>query len=279
MSVNIITSYTAFAYTNHWVNMKAVVLSVSVVLALGFCAAIPGTVAVAQNVDFVDAFRPGERLEFEGRFGIIRLGEATMTVMPDDTVRGLPSRHLQLAITASVAGVYRLDDRFDSWVDHRYGLSRRFVQDIRESNQLRRSEYEIFPDSGFYRQSDVDSVLPTVSEPLDETAFLYWVRTLDMDVGDTLVIDRYFQPDRNPVTVAAVERDTIDVPAGRFTTIVLHPVIPDGGLLFSEEADARIWISDDPRRLVVQMKVKMMSYLTLALRLTEFVLADSVGSD
>ena len=259
--------------------MKAVVPSVGVFLALGFCTAIPGTVAVAQNVVFVDAFQPGERLEFEGRYGIIRLGEASMTVMADDTVRGLPSRHLQLAIKASVAGVYRLDDHFDSWGDHRYGLSRRFVQDIRESNQLRRTEYEIFPDSGFYRQSDVDTVLPTVSAPLDETAFLYWVRTLDLDVGDTLVIDRYFRPDRNPITIAAVERDTIDVPAGRFTTIVLHPVIPDGGLLFSEEADSRIWISDDPRRLVVQMKVKMASFVTLALRLTEFVVADTAGSD
>ena len=259
--------------------MKAVVPSLSVVVALGFCSAIPGAAAVAQQVEFPSCFRPGERLEFEGRYGIIRLGEATMTVMADDTVRGLPSRHLQLAIKASVAGVYRLDDHFDSWVDHRNGLSRRFVQDIRESNQLRRSEYEIFPDSGFYRQSDVDSVLPTVSDPLDETAFLYWVRTLDIDVGDTLVVDRYFRPDRNPVTVAAIGRDTVDVPAGRFTTIVLHPVIPDGGLLFSEEADSRIWISDDPRRLVVQMQVKMASFVTLALRLTEFVLADSAGSD
>ena len=162
-------------------------------------------------------------------------------------------------------------------MDHRHGLSRRFVQDYNESNQVRRNEYDIFPDSGFYRQSDIDSTMPTVSDPLDETAFLYWVRTLDMEVGDTLVIDRYFRPDRNPVTVAVVERDTIDVPAGRFTTLVLHPVIPDGGLLFSEEADARLWISDDPRRLVVQMKVKLMSFVTVTLRLTEFVLADSVG--
>lgn len=260
-------------------NMRTFGFSVRIVLSLGICAASLAAVAVAQNVDFVDAFRPGERLEFDGRFGFIRLGDASMTVMPDDTVHGLPSRHFELAISASVAGVYRLDDRFESWVDLRQGLSRRFVQDYRESNQLRRNEYEIFPDSGFYRQSDVDSVIPTVSEPLDETAFLYWVRTLDMAVGDTLVLDRYFRPDRNPVTVAVVGRDTIDVPAGRFTTLVLHPVIPDGGILFSEEADARMWISDDPRRLVVQMKVKMMGYVTLALRLTEFVLADSVGSD
>jgi hypothetical protein len=77
----------------------------------------------------------------------------------------------------------------------------------------------------------------------------------------------------------AFSRETIDAPAGRFTTLVVYPIIPDGGLLFSENADARVWISDDPRRLVVQMKVKVMSYVTLALRLTDFVLADSLGTD
>jgi len=50
------------------------------------------------------------------------------------------------------------------------------------------------------------------------------------------------------------------------------------GIIRLGEADARIWISDDPRRLVVQMKVKMLSYATVTLRLTEFVLADSTGS-
>jgi len=257
--------------------MKEALQSSRVVLTIAFAATIAASGAAAQNIDFVDAFRPGEHLQFEGRFGIIRLGEASMTVLPDDTVHGSAARHFQLAISASLAGVYRIDDRFESWVDRRQGLSRRFVQDYNESNQQRRNQYEIFPDSGFYRQSEVDSAIPTVSDPLDETAFLYWVRTLDMEVGDTLVLDRYFRPDRNPVTVAVVERDTIDVPAGRFTAIVLHPVIPDGGLLFSEEADARLWISDDHRRLVVQMKVKLMSYVTVTLRLTEFVLADSVG--
>ncbi|MEJ2238539.1 MAG: DUF3108 domain-containing protein, partial [Gemmatimonadales bacterium] len=79
--------------------------------------------------------------------------------------------------------------------------------------------------------------------------FLYWVRTLDLEPGDTLRSERYFRPDRNPITVAALVRDTIDVPAGRFATLVVQPTIPDGGLLFSEDAEARVWLSDDHRRL------------------------------
>jgi hypothetical protein len=111
---------------------------------------------------------------------------------------------------------------------------------------------------------------------LDEVAFLYWVRTLDLTPGDTLVLRRYFRPERNPVTIAVLRRDTVDVPAGRFETVVVHPLIPDGGLLFSEQADSRLWITDDDRRLVVQIKANLARHIVVSLRLKEFELPQSV---
>jgi hypothetical protein len=49
--------------------------------------------------------------------------------------------------------------------------------------------------------------------------------------------------------------DSIDVPAGRFDCLVVRPIIKGGGI-FKEGAEGRMWISDDPRRLVVQIKSK-----------------------
>jgi hypothetical protein len=49
-------------------------------------------------------------------------------------------------------------------------------------------------------------------------------------------------------------------------------------LLFSEEAEARVWLSDDDRRLVVQMKVKLLSFATVALRLKEFEVTEEPAS-
>jgi len=200
-----------------------------------------------------------------------------MTVQPPDTVHGALTSHLRLTISASLIGLYRIDDSFESRVDCTTGFSRRFIQDHDESNQQHKNVYDIFPDSGFFRQSGIDSVMLTVKEPLDETAFLYWARTLDLEPGDTLRLNRYFRPDRNQITIAVLERDTLDVPAGRFATLVVQPTIPDGGLLFSEEAEARVWLSDDERRLVVQMKLKLLGFATVALRLEEYDMPE-VGS-
>jgi hypothetical protein len=230
--------------------------------------------AFGQTTAFPTQFAAGERLTFTGRWGFLPVGEASMSVLPDDSVRGVQTRHFQLAIRANLSGVYRLNDRFESWVARTDGLSRRYVQDYDESNQQRRNEYVILPDSGYYRRSGIDSTFRTVQEPLDETAFLYWVRTLKFEPGDTLVVSRYFRPDRNPVTITVLKRDTIDVPAGRFETVVIHPVIPDGGVLFSEAAESLLWITDDGRRLVVQIRVKLAKYITVSLRLSEFELPD-----
>ena len=38
-------------------------------------------------------------------------------------------------------------------------------------------DFNIFPDSGIYREAGHDSAHATVADPLDDAAFLYWIRT------------------------------------------------------------------------------------------------------
>jgi hypothetical protein len=65
--------------------------------------------------------------------------------------------------------------------------------------------------------------------------------------------------DRNPIRIQVLGRERIKVPAGEFDAIVIHPVIKAKGI-FSEGGDARIWISDDDRRLVLQIKAKIPNF-------------------
>ena len=221
---------------------------------------------VSADPSLAERFDIGETMLFEGRFGILRLGRAAMRVVGIDTIRGTPTLHFRFQIRVNAAGLYRMDNKFESWVGWDDFFSRRFVQDYHETGQTRTNRYEIYPDSGFYRRPDVDTALTAARAPLDDTAFFYFVRTLDLEPGDTLRFDRYFRPDRNPVIITVIERDTIEVPAGRFPTIVIHPIIKGGGI-FREAANARLWISDDPDRLIVQMKSKF-GFGTVTLRLT-----------
>ena len=74
--------------------------------------------------------------------------------------------------------------------------SLRFVQDMNEGNSERYTEYLIYPDSGYYTESGVDSVRASSSQPLDDTAFFYFVRTVPLVDGERYEFDRYFRRDR-----------------------------------------------------------------------------------
>ena len=101
---------------------------------------------------------------------------------------------------------------------------------------------------------------------MDDGSFFFFVRTQDLVVGETYEYPQYFRPDRNPVIVRVVSRERISVPAGTFDTIVLQPVIKTKGI-FSEKGEARIWLTDDPSRVMVKMTAKV-SFGTLTMSLT-----------
>jgi hypothetical protein len=196
----------------------------------------------------------GERLVYDAKFGILNIGMAELLVAGIDTLRDVPALHIRFLIHGGNF-LYRLHNEWDSWVGLHDFASRRFIQDHNEGRSKYRNEYEIFPDSGFYRRSGVDSTMPTSEHPLDDAAFFYFVRTVPLEPGERYEFNTYFKPDRNPVVLEVIGRDTIDVPAGRFATLVVRPIIKGGGI-FRQEAEGQLWISDDERRLVVQIKSK-----------------------
>lgn len=208
----------------------------------------------------------GERLRYDARFGIINIGGAELSVAGLDTLQGTDALHVRFVVDGGNF-LYQLHNEWDSWIALDGFTSRRFVQDHHEGGRHYRNAYDIFPDSGFYRQEGVDTTLATSRLPLDDAAFFYFIRTVPLEPGQRYEFDRYFKPDRNPVILEVVGRDTLDVPAGRFDCLLLRPIIKGGGI-FREKADGRIWVSNDKRRLVVQIKSRFY-FGSLTFRLTD----------
>jgi hypothetical protein len=222
----------------------------------------------AQTTSNVAGFKIGETLVYEAKFGFLTLGSGMMHVAGIDTVRGVPSLHVIFVLKGG-GFMYPMHDRMDSWIGIDDFVSRRFVQDFHEGSSHRYTAWDIYPDSGYYREEGADSTIATSPDPLDDYAFFYFARTLDYEVGQTYEFDRYFRPDRNPVVLDVLEKDTLDLPAGRFPSVVVHPVIQGRGIL-AEGKEARMWISDDESRLMIQLKVKF-SFATITLRLKSIV--------
>jgi hypothetical protein len=150
---------------------------------------------------------------------------------------------------------YKVHDRYESWFDVGSLSSLRFKQEIDEGSYERERTFEIFPERAVY-QEDEKPERPSVAMPLDDGSFLYFVRTIPLEVGKSYTFDRYFKPDRNPVTIRVLRRERIEVPAGTFDAIVIQPIINTKGI-FSQGGAAEVWLADDSTRTMLQMKSKL----------------------
>ena len=213
-----------------------------------------------------NAFGVGESLVYDVKFGFLNVGTARMDVLGVETIRGRRAWHTKLEITGGVPG-YRVHEVLESWIDVENQRSLRHVKETLEGSRVGRHTYEIMPERGVFRQDDKPEQ-PTVADPLDDGAFLYFVRNQPLVVGNRYDFARYFIVDRNPVTVIVERTEKIEVPAGPFSTIVIRPVIKARGV-FSKNGRAEIWLTNDERRLVVRLETHL-PFGTISLRLREF---------
>lgn len=199
-------------------------------------------------------FSVGERLTYSVRVAKIGRGTAVAEIIGSETLRGRTVYHTTFKIDGSLL-FFKVDDLYESWFDPNTLVSLRYHQSIDQGAYERDRTYEIFPERGVYVDPQKNEVA-TVEKPLDDGAFLYFLRTIPLEVGKTYTWNRYFKPDRNPVRVTVVRRERIRVPAGEFDAVVLQPSIKAKGI-FAEGAHAEVWVADDDSRIMLQMKTRL----------------------
>jgi hypothetical protein len=219
-------------------------------------------------------FGVGERLNYEVRLSGIRVGGGFMEVSNMESIRGREAWHTSFGIKGGLA-FYRVNDRYESWFDTRSLASLRYHQQIDEGSYERESRFEIYPERRVFVDAK-GAEQPTVDDPLDDGSFLYFLRTIPLEVGKEYTFDRYFRVDRNPVRIKVLRRERVSVPAGTFDAVVVQPIIKTKGI-FSENGRAEVWLSDDEHRIMLQMKSRF-SRFSLNLFLKSFRLATDAGA-
>jgi hypothetical protein len=237
----------------------------TVVLALWFSLAALPVPPAASPPTPAYPFQVGERLQYAAKLGILRLGTAWMSVTGIDTVRGAESFVFEFGLDAA-APFYKSRNVMQSWTGTADLISRRFRQDLVENGKERKRYFEIYPDSLKYVQEQRPGSKESVSDPLDDAAFFYFLRTVPLEVGKTYRYTRYFKKELNPVVIKVVKRETMELPGGKdVPCLILNPVVGEEGL-FAPRSQAMLWLTDDERRLPVQIRAKL-PFGTVTLRL------------
>ena len=212
-------------------------------------------------------FAIGQEAEYAVTFGPVRFGQMHLRVEARDTIRSTPAYRIAMEMKGSIP-FYRMDDRSVSWLATEPYRTLRFEEILHQGAYRRHQRWELDHEALTATREDWDEEiqayrphrrqrdLPIPAGALDEISYLFLIRSLPFEVGQTYEFDRYFEEDGNPVIVEVLRRERVRVPAGTFETFVVRPTIQTDGL-FGEEGQAEVFISDDDRRLIVQIKSRM----------------------
>src|SRR4051812_3675828 len=198
-------------------------------------------------------FKVGERLTYQAKVNFMNAGTATMSVEGIEDVRGHPTYHTIFNVKGRVL-FFHVDDHYESWFDTTTLVSLKHVQHIDETKYQTDKNYEFFPERRVYVRNGEEK--PSVAEPLDEGSFVYFMRSVPLEVGKTYEFNRYYNAERNPVIIKVDRRERVKVPAGEFDALVLRPTIKSKGL-FGENGEAEVWLADDSARTLLKLKSKL----------------------
>ena len=203
-------------------------------------------------------FGPGERLTYNVKIGIINSGSAHMEVLGIDSIREEPSYHLEMSLKGSLLfGAVQVNDHYQSWLGTRSVSSHRYISDVNQLTYSRYRNFEFRPEEMSWEETESgDMGRLATALPLDDISFLYFVRTLPLEIGQTYTLPRYFKKEGNPVVIKVEGKRVVEVPAGTFNTIVVRPIIKTRWL-FSEGGEAELYLTDDDNKHLVYLRSKI----------------------
>jgi hypothetical protein len=205
------------------------------------------------------AFQIPERLEFE----ITYTGLPAGRVVQEVTLEG---NEVHIVSTAKSADWLKLffpvDDRIESQLIKGapplfIGVPRRYREKIHEG--WTRFDKEAVFDRDLLEVKTRDFLKKTEStqkitrRTYDTLSSFFYFRTVALQVGTSTFIDIFDCKRLWNTEVQVLRRERVKTKLGTFDTILIKPVLKFEGI-FARTGDMHIWLTDDERRIPVQMK-------------------------
>lgn len=206
-----------------------------------------------------NAFKEGEKLTFDVKYGFVTAGIAEMAIPKIKQLAGRDVFHVTFRVNTVPAfdPFFKVRDRYETFIDTEGLFPWRFEQHIREGNYKR--DFSAFFDQrrGFAKTSEGTFDIPKYVN--DIVSAFYITRTFDlseMKEGDKFHLENFYKDKVYPLDVVFRGRERITVGAGTFDCIIVEPLVVEGGL-FKNEGSILIWLSDDELKIPVKVKTKV----------------------
>jgi hypothetical protein len=206
-----------------------------------------------------NAFREGEKLTFEVKYGFVTAGIAEMAIPKIKKLAGRDVYNVTFQVNTVPAfdPFFKVRDRYETYIDVEGIFPWRFEQHVREGNYKR--DFSAFFDQrrGMAKTSEGSHEIPLYVN--DILSAFYITRTFNfsgMEEGDKFHLENFYKDKVYPLDVVYHGKERITVEAGTFDCIIVEPLVEEGGL-FKSEGNIIIWLTDDELKVPIKVKTKV----------------------
>ncbi|MBI4061796.1 MAG: DUF3108 domain-containing protein [Elusimicrobia bacterium] len=206
-----------------------------------------------------------EKLVFDMSWGFLSVGEATLGVDKIVMFNGRPAYHIvsEARSNAFCDAFYMVRDLNESWLDARTLTSLGYSKKIREGHFFRDEwvlydrDAAVFVNRRVARDGSFSVRAGTIpAQVQDILSSIFYTRAQPLPDGAQVTVD-VNTPDNWPLLIKVMKRETLKVPAGRFGSILLEPMMAREGIFVQKGKRLRLWFSDDPQKRLLMMRAEV----------------------
>ncbi|MBI5747707.1 MAG: DUF3108 domain-containing protein [Nitrospinae bacterium] len=209
----------------------------------------------------IKPFNEGEELIYEISWFGISAGTGRLHVRDKIVREGREMYHIAYYANSSelFSKFYKVEDMAETFMDTRGFFPWSFKLKVREGKSKRDVETifnQIDHKATFIKDKDEPKTVSVPSAVQDAFSSLYYLRTKNLKVGEKVVIDVFEDKKNWQVEVYVLKKERIKIYSGEVDTILVKPLLKYEGI-FQRKGDLYIWLTDDERKIPVQVKTKV----------------------
>jgi len=218
-----------------------------------------------------NAFKRGERLEYNVSYGWVDAGEAIIEITPEKkTIAGRDVMHV--VGTGNSLGAFnwffKVRDRYETYMDTKGVFPWIFVRNINEGG-FELKQYYTFDQFKRKVKTDKGKEYDVPLGVQDMISAFYRARAIDFtDAKPNQVyeIQAFVDDEVWPLRIRYLRNETIETDRGKFDCMVFVPVVQKGRI-FKKEEDMMVWVTNDDNKIPVLAKAHILvGSVTMELR-------------
>ncbi|MDR3272399.1 MAG: DUF3108 domain-containing protein [Flavobacteriaceae bacterium] len=209
-------------------------------------------------------FKNGEYLKYRVHYGILNAGYATLNTN-ETTYNGSPAYHVvgQGYSTGAVKVFFKVQDRYETYMDKSTLLSCKFIRKIQEGSYSRDQTMiidQIDKKIAYTNNKDKTTKYYTFSGQMhDMISAFYYLRNMNTDkyqAGDFINLNIFMDNETLNFRLKILGRENKKTSFGTVKCLKIRPYVLSGRV-FKEQESVTMWVTDDDNHVPIQIKAEL----------------------